>query len=106
MAKKSEVKHSAKAHPGSVATRASKSSSLHEGPRFSRLNYILMGIGGLLLILGYIFISGGEQRGDHFDPSEIYHPMRVTIAPILILIGFMIEVIAVFYKAQNSPDQE
>lgn len=106
MAKKSEVRHSAKAQTAGAAAHVGKSSTLHEGPRFTRLNYVLMGIGGLLLILGYIFISGGEQRGDHFDPSEIYHPMRVTVAPILILIGFMLEVVAVFYKSKNTPDQE
>ncbi len=78
----------------------------HEGPRFTRLNYILMGIGAVLLILGYIFIGGGEQRGNHFDPAEVYHPMRITIAPILILLGFLVEVVAIFYKSRLKDSQE
>ncbi len=106
MAKKPDAKASRKSGGTGALTQEKSLRVRHEGPRFTRLNYILMGIGAALLILGYIFIGGGEQRGDHFDPSEIYHPMRITIAPILILLGFMVEVVAIFYKARFKDSQE
>ena len=107
MAKKPNAKTPPKSGRTSPLSKDKNLKVRHNGPQFTRLNYILMGIGALLLILGYVFIGGGEQRGDHFDPAEIYHPMRITIAPILILLGFLVEVVAIFYKAQikDSHDQ-
>ena len=106
MAKKPDAKASRKSGRTAPLTQEKSLRVRHEGPRFTRLNYILMGIGAVLLVLGYIFIGGGEQRGDHFDPAEVYHPMRITIAPILILLGFLVEVVAIFYKARFKDSQE
>ncbi len=106
MVKKPDAKASRKSGGTGTLTHTKNLNVRHEGPRFTRLNYILMGIGALLLILGYIFIGGGEQRGNHFDPAEVYHPMRITIAPILILLGFLVEVVAIFYKAQFKGTHE
>lgn len=66
---------------------------------FDKNNYMWM-IGGVVLILiGFLLMSGGKSPDPHkFNYEEIYSARRITIAPILILIGFAIEVYAIMKK--------
>jgi Protein of unknown function (DUF3098) len=66
---------------------------------FGKKNYIfiLSGIG--LIFLGMILMSGGHMPSpDVWDESLIYSPIRITVAPILILAGLIVNVYAVFVK--------
>jgi hypothetical protein len=66
---------------------------------FGRKNYILMiaGIGSILL--GYVLMSGGSMPSpDVWDESLIYSHRRITLAPILILAGFVLQIVAIFTK--------
>lgn len=59
--------------------------------------YILSGIG--LIFLGMVLMSGGHMPSpDVWDESLIYSPIRITVAPILILAGLIVNVYAVFVK--------
>jgi hypothetical protein len=66
---------------------------------FDKSNYMWM-IGGVVLILiGFMLMSGGKSADPHqFNYKEIYSARRITIAPMLILIGFAIEVYAIMKK--------
>lgn len=66
---------------------------------FGKKNYIfiLSGIG--LIFLGMVLMSGGHMPSpDVWDESLIYSPMRITVAPMLILAGLIVNVYAVFVK--------
>jgi hypothetical protein len=75
-------------------------------PIFSRENYTWMLIGILVIAAGMILMSGGKSNTNPavFDKDAVYSPMRITIAPILILAGLAIEIFAIFKKpkATNS----
>lgn len=73
-----------------------KDSSIHVS--FERINYILMIVGVLVLILGYVLMAGGKQTGPEFNVDEIYSFRRITLAPIVIILGFVIEIVAIFYR--------
>jgi hypothetical protein len=67
---------------------------------FSKKNYWLM-LGGLVLIaVGMFLMSGGQSNTDPavFNKEAVYSPLRITVAPILILAGLVVEVIAIFKK--------
>ncbi len=66
---------------------------------FDKSNYMWM-IGGVVLILiGFMLMAGGKSPDPHkFNYEEIYSARRITVAPILILIGFAIEVYAIMKK--------
>lgn len=66
---------------------------------FDGTNYKWM-IGGLLLILiGFALMAGGKSPDPHqFLYDEIYSFRRITLAPIVMLIGFGIEVYAIMKK--------
>ncbi|MFZ1748852.1 MAG: DUF3098 domain-containing protein [Saprospiraceae bacterium] len=66
---------------------------------FGKNNYkfILIGVG--LIFLGFILMSGGHMPSpDVWDESLIYSPRRITIAPMVILAGLLINLYAIFVK--------
>lgn len=59
---------------------------------FGKENFILMFAGLAVIILGYILMAGGKSKDPNvFDESAVYSTVRITIAPILILLGLAIE---------------
>lgn len=74
-------------------------------PLFRKMNYILMGVGALLLIIGYICLSGGKVPDDVFD-GEIFNTRRIVVAPILIFIGLMTEIVAIMWHPKTPTDNE
>ena len=58
-----------------------------------------MGIGAVVMILGYALMTGGAQAGpDVWDDNQIYHWRRTLLAPVVILLGIGIEIYAIFKK--------
>lgn len=70
---------------------------------FDKGNYTWM-IGGIVLILlGLALMAGGKSPDPHkFNYDEIYSFRRITLAPILMMIGFAIEVYAIMKKPADT----
>ena len=84
------------------STRAASISS-QKAPLFGKENYKWMLIGIVLIALGLFLMGGGKSKDPNvFDPKEVYSFTRITIAPILILGGFVIEIFAIFRKDKKS----
>ncbi len=65
---------------------------------FSRMNYRLLIIGLAVLFVGFLLMSGGgSDDPNKFDPS-IFSFTRITLAPVIVLIGFIIEGVAIMYR--------
>lgn len=75
-------------------------------PLFRTMNYILMGIGALLLLIGYICLAGGDVPDEVFD-GEIFNTRRIVVAPILIFLGLVMEIVAIMWhpKATENNNQ-
>lgn len=70
---------------------------------FGRENYIWIIAGIAIIGLGLILMSGGRSNDPNvFDPKEVYSTTRITIAPILILIGLGLGVFAIFRKPKEK----
>ncbi|MBS1643384.1 MAG: DUF3098 domain-containing protein [Bacteroidetes bacterium] len=66
---------------------------------FSKENYIWMGIGAAIIALGMFLMSGGKNIDPNvFDDNVVYSKTRITVAPILIVLGLLVEVYAIFKK--------
>jgi hypothetical protein len=66
---------------------------------FDKTNYILMGAGLLVIIIGYLLMTGGKSPDPKvFNDTEIYSFRRITLAPVLVLIGLAIEGYAIMRK--------
>ncbi|MFN4973095.1 MAG: DUF3098 domain-containing protein [Bacteroidota bacterium] len=56
---------------------------------FSRINYLLMLVGVVVISIGFMLMSGTE---------DIFNTTKLTVAPIVVVVGFVIEVFAIMYK--------
>ncbi|HTN16192.1 MAG TPA: DUF3098 domain-containing protein [Chitinophagaceae bacterium] len=66
---------------------------------FDKSNYKWMLIGVAFILLGLILMAGGKSPDPHkFNYDDIYSFRRITLAPIMILLGLGIEVFAIIKK--------
>lgn len=66
---------------------------------FGKINYILMAVGIILIALGFILMTGGRSEDwSTFNAEEVYSTTRITIAPIVVMLGFVVEIAAILYK--------
>ena len=62
---------------------------------FGKRNYKFMIIGLFFIAMGFILMSGGGSDDPNIFNEEIYSFRRIRLAPILVVIGFIIEVYAI-----------
>lgn len=66
---------------------------------FSKENYKWMLIGLVIMTLGFFLMAGGKSPDPNvFNDAEIYSFRRITLAPILIVAGLVIEIFAIIKK--------
>ncbi len=74
-------------------------------PLFTKDNYLWMIIGGVVIALGMVLMSGGKNQDPNvFDYNVVYSFTRITVAPILIVGGLVIEIFAVFKKPKVTAE--
>ena len=68
-------------------------------PIFEKDNYMWMLGGIFVMAIGLILMVGGKSDDpNQFHPDQVYSTTRITIAPILILAGLVLEIFAIFRK--------
>lgn len=60
---------------------------------FSKINYILMLVGVAVITIGFILMTGND---------DIFNTTKLTVAPIVVMIGFAIEIVAIMYKPADK----
>ena len=73
----------------------------NKGFLFSKKNYQIMFIGIAFILLGFILMWGGGAADETSFNPEIFSFTRITLAPILILTGFVIEIFAIMHKSKK-----
>jgi hypothetical protein len=69
---------------------------------FSKDNFIWMAIGAGVITIGMFLMAGGASTDPAvFNKDEVYSTTRITVAPILILAGLVIEIYAIFKKPKG-----
>ncbi|MFZ4057640.1 MAG: DUF3098 domain-containing protein [Ferruginibacter sp.] len=70
---------------------------------FGKENFILMLAGLVVLAIGFFLMAGGKSADPTvFKDSDVNSPIRITVAPILIIAGFIIEIFAIMRKPKNN----
>jgi hypothetical protein len=86
-----------------TTTTAVKKEGSGIGSLFEKTNYTWMLIGAGVMVLGFLLMAGGRSDDPNvFNVNEVYGARRITIAPIVILAGLVIEIIAIFRQPKNS----
>ncbi len=65
-------------------------------------NYRLMAIGFVIIVIGFILVSGGGSDDPNVFSDEIFNFRRLTIAPIVLLAGFVFEIYAIMKKPKGD----
>jgi len=69
---------------------------------FERKNFIILLIGIAVLIIGFALMAGGGSPNPNEFSMEIFSKRRITVAPILVLIGFGIMGYSIMYKPKKT----
>lgn len=73
---------------------------------FSTKNYIMLLAGVVVIILGFILMSGGgEHTATQFDDS-IFSFRRITLAPIVVIAGFVIVGVGIMKRFDIKDKEE
>ena len=89
---------SAKKKAPAPAPKPKTSESKATDLAFDRKNYLLLIIGLVLLFLGFLLMIGGGSDDPNVFNEKIFSFRRITLAPILIIAGFVVEIFAIMKK--------
>lgn len=68
-------------------------------PLFGRENFMWMLVGVIVMAIGFFIMAGGKSADPtKFNDNEIYSFTRITLAPFLIIAGFVVEIFAIMKK--------
>ena len=73
----------------------------HRNFAFSKTNFILLSVGVVIVIIGFILMSGGGSTEQAFNPS-IFSARRIKVAPVVCLIGFLFMLFAIAYHKKDD----
>lgn len=83
---------------------AKKSKEVKEDSGFAlgKENYKLMAIGFAVIVIGFILMAGGGSDDPNVFSEAIFSFRRITLAPILLLLGFGFEIYAIMKKPKDD----
>lgn len=73
---------------------------------FTKENYLIMGVGLLLLVIGYLLLVGGGSKDPNVFSEDLFNTRRMVIAPILMVLGIAVEIYAIMHTPRKKNKQE
>lgn len=67
------------------------------GTVFGKRNYIILTVGSILIIAGYIVMSGEGSTLAAYHP-DIFSETRICIAPLVCLLGYLLNIFGILYR--------
>ena len=71
---------------------------------FGKANYVLLAIGMVVVIIGFLLMSGSGSMETAYDP-DIFSARRIKVAPVVCLVGFVSMIYAVIYRPKNKENK-
>ena len=68
------------------------------GFALTKENYIYLIIGAVIIVIGFALMTGGKSENPQVFNEEIFSFRRITLAPIIVLAGFIFEIWAIMKK--------
>jgi hypothetical protein len=85
----------------------SKKSTGKENFALRKENYKLLLIGFAIIVLGFILMIGGKSDDPTvFNEEELFSFRRITLAPLVVLFGFIFEIWAIMKKPRHSDNKD
>jgi len=77
------------------------SATLKTGFAFDVQNYKLLLMGLFLILVGFLLMIGGGSDDPNTFSEGIFNFRRLTLAPILVLAGYVVEIFAIMKKPKD-----
>ncbi|MDE6299905.1 MAG: DUF3098 domain-containing protein [Muribaculaceae bacterium] len=68
---------------------------------FSKINFYMMGGCVILIILGFILMSGGGSTTENGFNPEIFSTRRIVVGPLISFLGFLLMAFAIIWKPKK-----
>jgi len=68
---------------------------------FGKRNYQFMLLGLIFIIIGFVLMSGGGSDNPNEWNEAIYNFRRIRLAPMLLLLGLVIEIYAILLNPKK-----
>lgn len=72
---------------------------------FDKTNFILLAIAMVVVIVGFVLMTGPVSTETHFEP-DIFSARRIKVAPLVCLAGFVFMIYAVLRKPKEMKNKE
>lgn len=72
---------------------------------FGKTNYILLAIGAVAIVAGFILMTGPSSTETMFEP-DIFSFRRVKLAPTICFIGFVFMIVSIMVKPKEKKQEE
>lgn len=70
----------------------------------SKKNLIIIGVAAVIILIGFILMSGpGTTVEEGFNP-DIFSPRRIKVAPIVCMIGFVLMIFGILIPSKNKKE--
>lgn len=73
-----------------------------KGFALGKENLRLLMIGFVIIIIGFVLMIGGSSSDPFVFNKEIFSFQRITLAPIVVMGGFIFEIFAIMKKPGND----
>jgi preprotein translocase subunit SecG len=70
---------------------------------FGKINYIMMAVSVVIVLIGFVLMSGGQSTEEAYDPS-IFNVRRIKVAPVICFVGYVSMIFAILYRPKKSND--
>jgi len=68
-------------------------------------NYKLLAIGFVIIVIGFLLMAGGKSPSPDKFSTDIFSFRRITLAPIVVLAGFVFEIWAIMKKPAGKDSE-
>lgn len=72
---------------------------------FSKVNYIMMAISVVIVLVGFVLMSGGQSTETVYDPS-IFSVRHIKVAPVVCFIGYVFMIFAIIYRPKEKSGEK
>lgn len=91
-----------------TSTQTDFSSTPQEGRSYvnlplKRINFILMTVAGVVIVLGFLLMSGAPSTTTEFNP-DIFSTRRIVVGPTIAFLGFIFMGVAIMWPFKKKAE--
>ena len=72
---------------------------------FDKVNFILLAVGMMIVIIGFLLMSGGGSTETAYNP-DIFSVRRIKVAPVVCFVGFVSMIYAIVRRPKDQHTEE